>query len=325
MNERKSLATYVGKYFRQHPEFGALTGLIVVFIGFSFTATRFLTADSFAGIINIASELGIMATGVTFLMISGEFDLSVGSVFGFSAMLFAITATNGIPLIIGLLLALLAAAVIGMLNGYITVHFQIPSFITTLGALMLWRGVLLAITGGFPVRYWESSPVLDFLNGHLWGEFRASAVWFLVLIFLFNFILLKTRYGNATYATGGNKDAARLLGVSVNQIKIGNFILCSVLAGFAGCIQFARFCSVDPVRGQNMELEAIAAVVVGGTLMTGGYGNLIGTLMGVLLIGMLRSGLVMAGAPAYWYQAFVGLILIIAVILNTHIKRWSLK
>lgn len=325
MNGRESFATYVGKYFRQHPEFGALTGLIVVFIGFSFTATRFLTADSFAGIITVASELGIVATGVTFLMISGEFDLSVGSVFGFSAMVFAIAATNGIPLIIGLLFALLAAAVIGFLNGYITVHFQIPSFITTLGTLMLWRGVLLAITGGFPVRYWESSPVLDFLNGNLWGEFRASAVWFLVLIFLLNFILLRTRYGNATYATGGNKEVARLLGVSVNRVKIGNFILCSVLAGFAGCIQFARFCSVDPVRGQNMELEAIAAVVVGGTLMTGGYGNLIGTFLGVLLIGMLRSGLVMAGAPAYWYQAFVGLILIIAVVLNTHIKRWSSK
>ena len=98
-----------------------------------------------------------------------------------------------------------------------------------------------------------------------------------------------------------------------------------MLAGLAGCIQFARFCSVDPVRGQGMELEAIAAVVVGGTLMTGGYGNLVGTLLGVLLIGMLRSGLIMAGAPAYWYQAFVGLILIIAVILNTYIKRWSLK
>ncbi|MGE4413211.1 MAG: ABC transporter permease [Candidatus Caldatribacteriota bacterium] len=325
MNDRKPFTSLVGKYFRQHPECGALVGLIVVFIGFSFTATRFLTADSFAGIVTVASELGIVATGVTFLMISGEFDLSVGSVFGFSAMLFAIAAVNGIPLIIGLLLALLAAAGIGLINGYITVRFQIPSFITTLGALMLWRGVLLAITGGFPVRFWESSQILDFLNGNLWGEFRASAIWFFVIILLLNFILLRTRYGNATYATGGNKDAARLLGISVDRVKIGNFIICSVLAGFAGCIQFARFCSVDPVRGQNMELEAIAAVVVGGTLMTGGYGNLIGTLLGVLLIGMLRSGLVMAGAPAYWYQAFVGLILIIAVILNTYIKRWSLK
>lgn len=325
MNEKKSRFSFIGKYFRQHPECGALVGLAVVFIGFSFTATRFLTADSFAGIITIASELGIVATGATFLMISGEFDLSVGSVFGFSAMLFAIAATKGIPLVIGLLLALSAAALIGLLNGYITVRFQIPSFITTLGTLMLWRGVLLAITGGFPVRYWESSSVLNFLNGNLWGEFRASAIWFLAIIFLLNFILLRTRYGNATYATGGNKEAARLLGISVERVKMRNFIISAVLAGFAGCIQFARFCSVDPIRGQNMELEAIAAVVVGGTLMTGGYGNLIGTLLGVLLIGMLRSGLVMAGAPAYWYQAFVGLILIIAVVLNTNIKRWSLK
>jgi simple sugar transport system permease protein len=325
MNDRNHFSLWVVKHFRQHPEFGALAGLIVVFIGFSFTATRFVSADSFAGIANIASELGIMAAGVTFLMISGEFDLSVGSVFGFSAMLFAIASVNGIPLFLGLLLALLAAGCIGFLNGYITVHFQIPSFITTLGALMLWRGVLLAFTGGFPVRFRGESMVLETLNGHLWGEFRASAIWFFAIILILNFILLRTRYGNATYATGGNKDAARLLGISVERIKIGNFIMCSIMAGFAGCIQFARFCSVDPVRGQNMELEAIAAVVVGGTLMTGGYGNLVGTLLGVLLIGMLRSGLVMAGAPAYWYQAFVGLILIIAVILNTYIKRWSLK
>jgi len=325
MNDEKPFSSFIGKYFRRHPEFGALVGLVIVFIGFSFTATRFLTIDSFAGIVTIASELGIVAAGVTFLMIAGEFDLSVGSVFGFSAMLFAISAANGIPLLISLLLALLAAAGIGFLNGYITVHFQIPSFITTLGALMLWRGVLLAITGGFPVRYREASTVLEVLNGNLWGEFRTSAIWFFAIILLLNFILLRTQYGNATYATGGNKDAARTLGISVNRVKIINFIICSVLAGFAGCIQFARFCSVDPVRGQGMELEAIAAVVVGGTLMTGGYGNLVGTLLGVLLVGMLRSGLIMAGAPAYWYQAFVGLILIIAVILNTYIKRWSLK
>jgi simple sugar transport system permease protein len=325
MNDEKGFTSFIGKYFRHHPEFGALVGLVIVFIGFSLTATRFLTVDSFAGIVTIASELGIVAAGVTFLMIAGEFDLSVGSVFGFSSMLFAVSAASGIPLFISLLIALLAAAGIGFLNGYITVHFQIPSFITTLGSQMLWRGVLLAITGGFSVRYKEASTVLEVLNSNLWGEFRTSAIWFFAIILLLNFILLRTQYGNATYATGGNKDAARILGISVNKVKIINFIICSVLAGLAGCIQFARFGSVDPVRGQGMELEAIAAVVVGGTLMTGGYGNLVGTLLGVLLIGMLRSGLIMAGAPAYWYQAFVGLILIIAVILNTNIKRWSLK
>ncbi|GAG58195.1 unnamed protein product [marine sediment metagenome] len=115
------------------------------------------------------------------------------------------------------------------------------------------------------------------------------------------------------------------MGVLVNRVKITNFIISAMLAGLAGCIQFARFYSVDPLRGTGLELEAIAAVVVGGTLMSGGYGNLIGTLFGVLLMGMVRSGLIMSGAPAYWYQAFIGIILISAAIINTKLKRWSIK
>jgi simple sugar transport system permease protein len=140
-----------------------------------------------------------------------------------------------------------------------------------------------------------------------------------------NVILVRTRYGNAVYATGGNRDAARVLGVATDKVKLVNFIISALLAGLAGCIQFARFLSVDPMRGQGLELEAIAAAVIGGTLLTGGAGNLIGTLFGVLLVGMVRSGLVQAGAPAYWYQAFVGVIVVVAVVVNTNLRRWALK
>lgn len=310
---------------RRHPEFGALAGLVIVFIGFSLTATRFLTIESIAGIVTIAAELAIISGGVTFLMITGEFDLSVGSVFGLSSMLLAITANQGIPIIVGLLLALSAAGFIGLINGFITVRFKIPSFITTLGALMFWRGILMATTKGFAVRYTGGSIIFDILNKRFSSGFRSSAIWFVLIIYILHIVLTRTKYGNATFATGGNKEAARVLGISVNRIKIHNFIICSVLAGLAGCIQFARFCSVDPVRGQGMELEAIAAVVVGGTLMTGGYGSLIGTFFGVLLMGMVRSGLIMAGAPSYWYEAFIGIILIGAVIVNTRLKGWSLE
>ncbi|MGQ9472568.1 MAG: ABC transporter permease [Candidatus Caldatribacteriaceae bacterium] len=309
--------------FRKCPGFEALAGLVALFIVFSFTAVRFLTLESLAGIITVASELGIVACGVTLLMISGEFDLSVGSVFGFSAMVFAALSNTGIPLGIGFLVAILIALFIGLTNGWITVKFRIPSFITTLGTMMFWRGILLAWTGGFGIRYWEKSIFLDFLNGQLWGGFRASALWFIVLAIVCSFVLTKTPYGNFVYATGGNKEAARLLGISVNRVKVINFIIVAILAGLSGCIQFARFASVDPLRGQGMELEAIAATVVGGTLMSGGHGSLIGTLFGVLLIGMVRSGLVMSGAPAYWYQAFVGIILIVAVIINTRLREWA--
>jgi simple sugar transport system permease protein len=325
MVNKSKISSRLTLLFRQHPEFGALAGLIIIFIVFCFIATRFLTTESIAGIVTVSSELGIVAAGVTFLMITGEFDLSVGSTFGLSAMILALAANAGIPLFIGLLLAISAAFFIGLINGFITVKFGIPSFITTLGAMMFWRGILLAITGGFGVRYWGTSSFLFALNGQFFGGFRISSLWLFVVIFSLNLILIKTPYGNATYATGGNKEAARVLGISVNRVKITNFIISATLAGLAGCIQFARFKSVDPLRGTGLELEVIAAVVVGGTLMSGGYGNLVGTLFGVLLMGMVRSGLIMSGAPAYWYQAFIGIILIFAVITNSKLKGWSIR
>jgi simple sugar transport system permease protein len=314
---------YFLNFLKKFPGLEALAGLVVLFIVFSFTATRFLTLESLAGIVTVASELGIVACGVTILMISGEVDLSVGSVFGFSAMIFASLSSVGFYPFIGFLIALLVACIIGLGNGLITVRFRIPSFITTLGTMMLWRGVLLAWTGGFGARYTGKSVFLNFLNGQFLGEFRASALWFIFLIAVFSFILTKTPYGNFVYATGGNREAARLLGIPVDRVKVINFMIVAVLSGLAGCIQFARFASVDPLRGQGMELEAIAATVVGGTLMSGGQGSLIGTLFGVLLIGMVRSGLVMSGAPAYWYQAFIGVILIVAVIINTKLREWT--
>lgn len=322
VSKDRVLSSFLG-FFQKCPGFEALAGLVVLFVVFSFTATRFLTLESLAGIVTVASELGIVACGVTILMISGEFDLSVGSVFGFSAMVFAYLSNIGVSIGVGFLVAIFVALLIGFANGWITVRFRIPSFITTLGTMMLWRGVLLAWTGGFGIRYWGKSPFLTVLNGQFWGDFRASALWFLLLTACCSFVLTRTPFGNFVYATGGNKEAARLLGIPVDRVKIINFVIVAVLSGLAGCIQFARFASVDPLRGQGMELEAIAATVVGGTLMSGGHGSLIGTLFGVLLIGMVRSGLVMSGAPAYWYQAFVGVILVIAVIINTKLREWT--
>lgn len=325
-NPPRLLYRFAG-WLRQHPEFGAFAGTIIVFIGFSFTATRFLTADSIASILTVAAELGIVSAGITFLMISGEFDLSVGSVLGVAAMIFAMTAKAGWPHAVGFFLALVASVGIGLLNGLIVTRTGIPSFITTLGSMMFWRGILLAVTGGFPISYFPAGTpaIFSLLNGRFAGQFRTSALWFLGIMLLLNLILVRTRYGNAVYATGGNRDAARVLGVATDRVKLINFAISALLAGLAGCIQFARFFSVDPTRGVGLELEAIAAAVIGGTLLTGGAGNLIGTLFGVLLVGMVRSGLVQAGAPAYWYQAFVGLIVVVAVVVNTNLRRWALR
>lgn len=309
----------------KYPEIGVLVGFFVVFISFSVVARHFLTSESLGAILTIGAELGIVAVGVGFLMICGEFDLSVGSVLGLSSMIFAILANTGVDLVLALVISLALAGLMGLMNGMIVVKAGIPSFIVTLGTMMLWRGVVLAISGGFPVVFAPSSPVKYALSGRFAGDFRTSTLWFVAITLILTIVINRTPYGNRVFATGGNKEVAKALGVNVNRTKLMNFTLSGILAGFAGCIQFSRFGSVDALRGTGVELEAIAAAVIGGTLLTGGYGSLIGTLFGALLIGMVRSGLVMAGAPAYWYRAFIGVILIIAVIINTKVRGLVMK
>jgi len=309
----------------KYPEIGVLVGFLVVFISFSVVAKWFLTLESLGAILTIGAELGIVAAGVSFLMICGEFDLSVGSVLGLSSMLFAMLANAGLNPVIALVICLALASLMGLMNGIIVVKGNIPSFIVTLGTMMLWRGVVLAISGGFPIVFAPSCVVKDVLSGRFAEYFRTSTLWFVAITLILTIVLNRTPYGNRVFAAGGNKKVAKALGVNVNRVKLISFTLSGILAGFAGCVQFSRFGSVDALRGTGVELEAIASAVIGGTLLTGGYGSLVGTFLGALLIGMVRSGLVMAGAPAYWYRAFIGIILIIAVIINTKVRSFVIK
>ena len=269
----------------------------------------------------MAAELGIITVGMTVLMISGEFDLSVGSVFAVVPMVTALMINHGIDDFLALLVGLLVGVGTGFLNGIITIKTEIPSFITTLGTMMFWRGILLAVTGGFPIMLERSSSVLKYMGGEIGGGFRYSGLWFIVLSVIFWIVLERTSYGNWVFAVGGNVGAAKALGIPVERVKITNFILSSLLAGVAGLTTFGRFKIVDPTLGSGMELEAIAASVIGGTLLTGGYGSILGAFIGAFMIGMVRSGLVLAGAPAYWYRAFIGVILVIAAVINARIRK----
>jgi simple sugar transport system permease protein len=303
-------------------EIGSFSGLIIIIVIFSLLSDKFLTWQNFLGIFTITSELGIIAIGICFLMISGEFDLSVGSVFAVAPMVGALLANNHVPVPIAVLAGLLFAALIGFLNGYIVIKAKIPSFIATLGSMMFFRGLLLAVSGGFPITFAaDSDPFLDALGGKIFLGFRASGLWFIVATVFFTIILNHTKYGNHVFAVGGNKGTSKALGIDVNKVKIINFMICSVLAGLAGFTMFGRFHSIDPTAGSLLELEAIAAAVIGGALLTGGYGSIIGAFIGAFLIGMMRSGLILAGAPAYWYKGFIGVILVISVIINTKIRK----
>jgi len=305
---------------RRWPEFGVILAFLILFTFFSIFSSKFLTLRNFTGILTIVSELGIMAIGVAFLMIAGEFDLSVSSVYAFSGFLF-VTLANKYNSPLAFVITLAIAAFIGFCNGVITLRAHIPSFIATLGMMLLLRGSLLAVTGGESVSYSSDTIMPAMLTRFIGHGFRPSHIWFLLLTLIFSIILTNTRYGNWVFATGGKKEVARAMGVNVNKVKVTNFMLSALMASLSGCIVISRFKLANASFGTGMELEAIASAVIGGTFLTGGYGTIIGVFFGAFLMGMMRTGLVMIGAPAYWYQAFVGAILIIAATINLKLRR----
>ncbi|MCK4617280.1 ABC transporter permease [Candidatus Aerophobetes bacterium] len=306
----------------RYPAFGALIAFMAIFVTFSIIAPKFLTLRSLTGIFTLVSELGIIAIGEAFLMISGEFDLSVGGVYALGGALFVVLA-NSLPSFLAFIITLGVAAFIGYVNGVITLRGGIPSFITTLGTMMITRGILLIATGGFSLAYKGDTFVPMILSKLVGYGFRPSHIWFIALALLFSFILTRARYGNWVFAAGGNKEIARMMGVNTDSVKLRNFMISAVMAALAGCMAISRFKFANVAFGQGYELEAIAAVVIGGTSLFGGYGTILGAALGAVMVGMIRIGLVLAGAPGYLYQAFVGVVLITAAIINIKIRRSS--
>jgi simple sugar transport system permease protein len=301
---------------RGRPEAGAFVAAAALFVFFSLWADQFLTTDSLASTLAIAAELGIVAMAVTLLMIAGEFDLSVGSVLGFSSVVVAYVMVNAdIPAVPAVAIGLVTAALVGLLNGVLVVGLRIPSFIVTLGALMFWRGVVSVITKGFPITVPETS-VLEPFSHRFASGLNVSAFWFAALVLGLAFLLGRSGFGNWVLASGGNERAARGLGVPVDRVRILLFVLTAVSAGLVGIMQAGRFGSVDANRGEGLELEAIAAAVIGGARLTGGFGSVIGTALGCLMVGMIRNGLALAGVASYWYTAIIGLLVIVAVVVN---------
>lgn len=307
----------------QLKEIGAIIGVLTIMAIFSIIAPHFLSWGNLNGVLTMTSELGIIAIGVCMLMVSGEFDLSVGSVFAVVPMIGALLSNAGVPFFIAFLLALVVGVCIGLFNGFIVLKTGIPSFIVTLGGLMFYRGIILAVSGGFPIEYvGKDNIVLNMLGSQIpgLGNLRASSIWLIILTVIFTIVLTSTKFGNHTAAVGGNEGTAKAVGINVKRIKYTNFVFSSVMAGLAGFTMFGRFYSVDPTAGQLHELEAIAACVIGGALLKGGYGSIIGAFLGAFLIAVLRSGLILAGAPSYWYRGFIGVVLVISVIMNTKIR-----
>ncbi len=312
------------------PAFGPGVTLVVLFILFAIVVPNFFTLRSIAGIVNAATLTGIIAIGVTQLMIAGEFDLSVGPVMAMSGFVFGFYMMNGGGPWLAIPLALAICALMGLINGFIVVKAQMPSFIVTLGTAFIFTGLVWAYSGGQVLQITESPPAFAWLNGRLatladlyaGANFRSSIVWWLGLVAIFQFVLVRTRFGNHIFAVGGNRDSAAAQGVPVVRTKLLAFMWSSVLAGVAGILLFAQFKTVRIATGTGEELKAIAAAVVGGTLLTGGYGSIIGALFGVLLISMLRTGVVLLDIiAADNFDAIVGVTIVAAAILNNVIRN----
>lgn len=301
----------------QASAFGAAIAGLITFVVFMIIAPNFLTAPSLSAVLAIAAEAGIVAFGVTLLMIAGEFDLSIGSVLGLSALSVPLMMSAGIPAVLAILIGFAIAATIGAINGVLVTRTRAPSFIVTLGALFFWRGVVLMLTGGFPVRVNRDEPVFQIFSAEL-NRFNISILWMLGVLVVLSFVLHRTQFGNWIFATGGNQTAARQTGVRTRTVKVRLFMLTACLAALAGMIQMTRFGSVDALRGQGIELTVIAATVIGGTRLQGGAGSVWGTAFGVTTLAMIELGLLLAGIPSYFYQATVGLLLIVAVLINLY-------
>jgi simple sugar transport system permease protein len=309
------------------PEFGPFVLLVVELIAFYSINPDFLSGQNISNTLAFTVELGLIALTMTLLMTSGEFDLSVGSLFGFSPVLMWTLFNGGhVSLEVAFAVALLVAAFIGFVNGWFVTQLKIPSFLVTLGMLLVVRGTALFITDGFPQRTWSAGGhwLAQVLVGDFYvGGFRIymSLFWFIAAAVALSYTLTQTKAGNWIQATGGNPGAARARGVNVNRTKIALFVLSSLMASLAGIISSIRTSAANPNSGTSYELEVIAMVVIGGTALTGGRGTIIGTVLGIFILRVMRNGIVLIGVPGLAYNIFIGAIILGMMALHSWLER----
>ncbi|MGH3469517.1 MAG: ABC transporter permease [Thermocrispum sp.] len=315
------------------PEVGAALGAVVVFLFFSVVTAQFLTLGGVATWLDDASTLGIMAVGVSMLMIGGEFDLSAGVMTASTALVTAILATQaGLNVWLALLVSLVFALAVGAGNGWLVMRTGLPSFIVTLGTFLALQGLNLGITrlvtgtvqvsGMRATEGYESAGFLFASTVELGGvEFRVSIIWWLLITLVAAFVLVRTRFGNWVFAVGGAPVSARAVGVPLVRTKILLFMTTAFAGWLVGSINILRFASVQANQGIGLELQFIIAAVVGGCLLTGGFGSAVGAAIGALIFGMARQGIVYAQWDSDWFMLFLGVMLLAAVLVNNTLRR----
>jgi simple sugar transport system permease protein len=315
------------------PEVGALAGAIVIYIIFFAAAPPFRDATSLATVLYVSSTYGIPAVAVALLMIGGEFDLSAGVAVTSSALVASMFSYQfSANMWLGVLVALVVALVIGFINGYLVVKTGIPSFLVTLGTFFMLRGLNLAITkivtGNVGTN--DVSNIDGFASAQkvfasqftVRGiEIRITLLWWILFIAIGTWVLLRTHIGNWIFAVGGSAPSSRAVGVPLNRVKIGLFMAVGFMAWFTGMHILFAFNTVQSGIGVGNEFIYIVAAVVGGCLLTGGYGSVIGAAIGAFIFGMTNQGIVYAGWNPDWFFFFLGALLLGAILLNTYIRR----
>jgi len=302
----------------QRPELASLGGLVAAFAVFSILRPDlFLSQDNGINVASLAAQYGIVAVGVTVLMIGGHFDLSVGTIVGLTGWaMYYFGNVLGLPPIATILCALAFGALLGAINGILQVRTGLPSFIITLATSLVYRGLLTMETSGFPIVVKFPADYAQTIAGkHLFG-YRMSLLWFLVVALLATLFLLRTRMGNWAFAIGQNPTAAKNLGVPVARTTVTLFALSGLTSGIAGVVVAVQYFSIDANRGVGWELIAIAMAVIGGTLLTGGYGSVLGTVLGAFMYAMVNDGLLLVGLQGYWVNIFLGVVVLVAVLIN---------
>jgi simple sugar transport system permease protein len=354
VDERLRKTSFLTEAMRR-PELGAVAGLILVIIFFLFTANASMfTLSGAMTILAPASQLGILAIAAALLMIGGEFDLSIGSMIAFTGLAFAAFLVNAHwPLSLAIVATLAFACVVGAINGQLVIQTRLPSFIVTLAFLFILRGLTLVglkfATGGSTQLRGVDEVVQDGVVKNLFsgvafqGFFSwlasqgliekfdnglpkvsgvpVSILWFIGLAIVATWVLLRTRVGNWIYAAGGDANAARNSGVPVSRVKTGLFMLTACAAALVAILTVLDAGSTDARRGVQKEFEAIIAAVIGGCLLTGGYGSAIGAFVGAIIFGVVSIGLTYTTFDSDWFQVFLGAMLLIAVLFNNYIRR----
>ncbi|WP_202869673.1 ABC transporter permease [Kribbella caucasensis] len=315
----------------RRPETGALIGTLSVFVFFAiFGGGQFLSAGGAASWLNVAAELGIIAIPVGLLMIAGELDLSVGSVLASSSMTVAIISGHwGAPVIVGIVAALALGLVVGFLNGLLVTRTNVPSFIVTLATLFGLSGLTLGlsrvVTGTTSVALKPGSPAKEVLGTLVGGKFEVAIFWWIAVVLAVGWLLHISPYGNWVFAVGGDKESARATGIPVQGVKIGLFMGSAFGAALVGVIQSILYNSAQVANGQSFVFNSIIAVVIGGVLLTGGYGSVVGIVLGTLTFAIVSQGIYYTGWNSDWAALILGVLILAAVLMNNTFRRMALS